>query len=85
MAKTISVAELKRHLSEVLGDVAHGKQIVLVTRHGRPMAQIVPLESVPGSLADVAGWLDERDPFFTFVNEAVAARKRHVPRSWKSS
>lgn len=32
MNRIVSVAELKRHLSEVLGEVAHAQQSVLVTR-----------------------------------------------------
>jgi hypothetical protein len=28
----------------------------------------------------VKGWLDEDDPYFTTLDEIVAARARHVPR-----
>jgi len=48
--KTISVAELKRRLSEVLGEVAHGKHAVLVTRRGRPAARLLPVEPGPTHL-----------------------------------
>ena len=33
----------------------------------------------PRHLADVAGWLDERDPFFARIEEIVAARSTHRP------
>lgn len=85
MQKTISVAELKRHLSEVLGEVSHGKHAVLVTRRGRPVARLIPVEPGPIHLADVAGWLDDDDPFFQFVEEAIAGRRAHTPRSWDTS
>lgn len=39
--QTIGSYELKTHLSEVLDAVAHG-QTVVVTRHGKPIARIVP-------------------------------------------
>jgi len=82
MHKTVSVAELKRHLSEVLGEVAHGKQTVLVTHRGRPVARLLPVERSPTHLAEVTGWLDDDDPFFQFVAEAVNRRKTRVPRAW---
>lgn len=82
MNKTISVAELKRHLSEVLGEVAHGRHTVLVTRRGRPVARLLPVEPGPTHLAEVTGWLDDDDPFFQFVEEAIASRKLRTPRSW---
>ena len=42
---TISVAEAKAHLSEIIDRVESGEQIV-ITRHGRPVARLSP-ESAP--------------------------------------
>lgn len=42
--QTIGSYELKTHLSEVLDDVEHG-QSVIVTRHGKPIARIIPEKS----------------------------------------
>lgn len=39
--RKIGSYELKTHLAEVLQDVEHG-QIVIVTRHGKPIARISP-------------------------------------------
>jgi len=33
-------------------------------------------------LAAVRGWLEDEDPFFDRVDEAVAARARHRPRAY---
>jgi prevent-host-death family protein len=82
MPKAISVADLKRHLSEVIGDVAHGRHTVLVTKRGRPVARLVPVEDSGWSLADVTGWLNDDDPFFKFIDEAVESRRHHAPRAW---
>jgi len=43
----VSVAELREQLAEVLNTVAYGggKPIVYVTRHGRRVAAIVPMEA----------------------------------------
>ncbi len=39
--RKIGAYELKTHLSEVLDAVEHG-QTVIVTRHGKPIARILP-------------------------------------------
>ena len=42
--RTIGCNELKTHLSEILDAVEHG-ETVLVTRHGNPIARILPSEA----------------------------------------
>ena len=42
----VGVFEAKAHLSELLARVAQGEQF-LITRHGHPMARLVPFEAVP--------------------------------------
>jgi prevent-host-death family protein len=83
----VSVAGAKNRLSELLGRVAYGGASVLITRRGRPMARLVPVESVDDGhgLADVTGWLEDTHPFITGVEEIVAARRRHLPRALKRS
>jgi len=41
--RSVSLAEAKTRLSELLGEVAGGEELV-ITRHGKPVARIVPLE-----------------------------------------
>jgi prevent-host-death family protein len=41
MPERVSVVEAKRHFSDLLRRVSQGERIV-VTHHGRPVAQIVP-------------------------------------------
>jgi prevent-host-death family protein len=48
MAKTAGVRELKTKLSEYLRDVKHG-ETVLVTEHGRVVAELVPPGKVPAA------------------------------------
>jgi prevent-host-death family protein len=81
----VSVAGAKNRLSELLGRVAYGGAQVLITRRGRPMARLVPPESLDDGhgLADVTGWLDDTHPFITGVEGIVAARGRHLPRALK--
>jgi len=44
MAKTIPVKELRADLAELLDQVADRREHVIVTRHGRPAAAIVPID-----------------------------------------
>lgn len=82
--ESVNVAEAKKRLSDLLGRVAYGGESVLITRRGRPMARLVPPEPPQAAegLAGVRGWLDDGDPFFDHVDEAVAARARHRPRAY---
>ena len=44
MAKTVPVKELRAELAELLDQVADRREHVIVTRHGRPAAAIVPID-----------------------------------------
>ncbi len=44
--KTVTFTEFKSHASGMLTQVEHGETI-LVLRHGRPIAQILPIENQP--------------------------------------
>jgi prevent-host-death family protein len=85
LVEEVSVASAKNRLSELLGRVAYGGANVLITRHGRPMARLVPPESVDDGhgLADVTGWLEDTHPLIAAVDEIVVARQRHLPRALK--
>ncbi len=48
---TVGAFEAKTHLSALLERVAHGEEIV-ITRHGKPLARLVPVESVDRSRID---------------------------------
>lgn len=82
--RAVPTAEFKRRLSEYLARVAYNKETVVITRRGRPVAQLSPVEEGPSHLSEVRGWLDEDDPFFEIIEEIVRAREDHVPRIWKS-
>jgi len=42
---TISIRDLQRNTSRVVADVADSKQAALVTRHGEPVAALVPIDA----------------------------------------
>lgn len=47
---TIPASELRAKCSEVLDRVYRGRETVVVTRHGRPVARIVPVDAQRKSL-----------------------------------
>ena len=48
---TISTSELKARCSKVVSSVAGNRTVVVITKHGRPIAKLVPLdEDEPASL-----------------------------------
>lgn len=83
--QTVSVADAKKNLSELLGKVAYGKKQIVITKRGKPMAYLVPADSIEKKLADVHGWLDEDDPFFSTIDSIIKDREKHTPRFLKVS
>jgi prevent-host-death family protein len=85
MPKTtaINVADAKRHFADLLGRVAYGGETIIITRRGKPMARLVPVDSDTAAphVADAQGWLEEEDPFFTTIDTIVADRETHRPRA----
>jgi len=41
---TISTSQLKTHCSNVIDEVARKRSAIVITKHGRPVARIVPME-----------------------------------------
>ena len=77
---TVNVAEAKKHFSELIGKVAYGKEQIVITKRGRPMARLIPADYTERHLGEVKGWLDENDPFFDDINHIIQERKNNVPR-----
>jgi len=53
--KTMPVTDFKAHALKVLGEVAETREPVVVTKRGKPLAEIVPFaekRTAPGKLAD---------------------------------
>ncbi len=85
--QNVSAADARQHLSEILGKVAYGGKSFLITKKGRPMAQLVPL-TVPkpyrkkGKRAPlVKGWLADDDPFFEYIEQIREESRKEKPRN----
>ena len=44
--KAVTTAEARKHMAELLNRAAYGKERFVVTRHGKELVAIVPLEEV---------------------------------------
>jgi prevent-host-death family protein len=80
----INVAEAKQQFSGLLGRVAYGGETVTITRRGKPMAKLVPVETADAAphLADVDGWLKDDESFFDDIDRIVQDRGGHAPRAY---
>lgn len=45
---TVSIRELKAKVSEILRDLEHGEEEIIITRRGKPCAKLVPVKSQSG-------------------------------------
>jgi prevent-host-death family protein len=73
----INVAEAKKKLADLLGRVAYGKETIIITRRGRPMAKLAPVgEPDVDHLSKARGWLADDDPFFGQIQTIVKSRSK---------
>ena len=53
--KTLAITDFKAHALQVLGQVAKTKESVVVTKRGKPLAEVVPFSTSkpgPGKLSE---------------------------------
>ena len=72
--KEITTAEARKQLAELLNRAAYGKERFVVTRHGKGLVAIVPLEDV--TLLDRLRALLTRKEFEAALAEVEASRPR---------
>ncbi len=74
--KKVTTAEARKHMAELLNRAAYGKERFVVTRHGKGLVAIVPLEEV--TLLDrLRELLSKKD-----LESALAALNESGTRSW---
>ena len=72
MAITVNVQEAKTRLSELLGRVERGEDVV-IARAGRPIAHLTPVEPVPHRQFGVMDLVVTDDFFLDLDEEELAA------------
>jgi prevent-host-death family protein len=55
--KTMAISEFKAHALKALNEVAKSQEAIIITKRGKPLAQVVPyrisaVKATPGKLAD---------------------------------
>ena len=55
--KTMAISEFKAHALKVLNEVAKNQETIVITKRGKPLAQVVPhrkseMKPTPGKLAE---------------------------------
>jgi len=71
--KTMAISEFKAHALKVLNEVAKSQETIIITKRGKPLAQVVPhrkseVNPTPGKLA--AAFVFEKD-IITPLGEAA--------------
>ena len=94
MAKKISAAQAKAHLSDLMAQVAYGGEHYVIERRGKPLAALVSVDDLErlqegrapstrpqGALAVVAAWreVDDQD-LDALVADIYAQRARDTGR-----
>jgi prevent-host-death family protein len=72
--KQITTAEARKHMAELLNRAAYGGERFVVTRHGKELVAIVPLEEV--TLLDRLRTLLSRKDFEAALEEVRESRTR---------
>lgn len=77
-----SVAEAQQHFTDLVEKVAQEGETILLFDGERLLAKLIPAaqEERAGHLANVQGWLEDDDPFFSAIDEIVEGRHKHLPR-----
>lgn len=81
MTRSLSIAQLKAHLSEVLGEVQHTRTEIVIEKHGKPVAMLVPLAGArPQGLLGLVGAFDDVPGFADELDAVVKARRKEGRR-----
>lgn len=81
MTRSLSVAQLKAHLSEVLGEVQHSRSQIVIEKHGKPVAMLVPVGSErPTGLLALVGALEEGPELADALDLVVKGRRKEGRR-----
>jgi prevent-host-death family protein len=73
--RTVGAYEAKTRFSELLADVANGETVV-VTKHGVPVAQLVPIRNdFPAAAAEINEWERYRDEHNVTLGGGITIRE----------
>ncbi len=78
MSRTVAISELKAHCLRLVDEVARGRFELVVTKRGKPIARVVPLEDAPAddALARLRGTVTGGDRVEDFDTGVVWEAQR---------
>ncbi len=62
---TVQASTFKARCLALLDEVAATHQTIVVTKHGRPIAKVVPLDEAPATLGSVTLLADDDEDYFS--------------------
>lgn len=65
MADEIQASEFKARCLALLDEVAESRKVLVVTKHGRPVAKVVPIEEPPSVRGSVRILDDDDEALFS--------------------
>lgn len=74
---TLSSSEARQHFPEVVSKAAYGKKRIIVTRRGKRLAAIIPIEDLD-LIEAIENHIDLED-----ARKALASVNKHGSTSWK--
>ena len=81
MTRSLSMARFKAHLSEVVGEVQHTRARIVIEKHGKPVAMLVPVAGQqPEGLLGLVGAFGDAPELAGSIDAAVRARRSDRPR-----
>lgn len=81
MTRSLSIAQLKAHLSEIVGEVQHTRAQIVIEKHGKPVAMLVPLAGErPVGLLGLVGAFDDVPEYADALDAVVKGRRKEGRR-----
>jgi len=86
--KVVSIAEAKSHFSEYISKVAYAGEKYLITKRGKPLVALVPLEDLKSieinedkkGLSEIIGKWENFEEIEDSINKAYSSRKEDKGR-----
>ena len=77
MTRSLSIAQLKAHLSEVVVEVQHTRAQIVIEKHGKPVAMLIPLVGErPAGLLALLGAFDDAPEYSEALEAVVRGRRK---------
>lgn len=81
MARSVRMAHLRAHLSEIVGEVQHLRARIVIEKHGKPVAMLVPLAGArPAGLLGLIGAFEDAPEFSGALDAVVNGRRKEGRR-----